>query len=50
MFVSGRSRNYAYHEFFNTRKDADPDLPQLAQAKGEFSDGYVTRTYCLLRA
>jgi tetratricopeptide (TPR) repeat protein len=27
----------AYHEFFNTWKDADPDLPQLAQAKAEFS-------------
>ena len=27
----------AYHDFFNTWKDADPDLPQLAQAKAEFS-------------
>ena len=27
----------AYHDFFNTWKDADPDLPQLAQAKMEFS-------------
>jgi serine/threonine protein kinase/tetratricopeptide (TPR) repeat protein len=27
----------AYHDFFNTWKDADPNLPQLAQAKSEFS-------------
>ena len=27
----------AYHDFFNTWKDADPTLPQLAQAKAEFS-------------
>jgi serine/threonine protein kinase len=27
----------AYHDFFNTWKDADPDLPQLAQAKAEFA-------------
>ncbi len=27
----------AYHDFFNTWKDADPTLPQLAQAKTEFS-------------
>ena len=27
----------AYHDFFNTWKDADPDLPQLVQAKAEFS-------------
>jgi eukaryotic-like serine/threonine-protein kinase len=27
----------AYHDFFTTWKDADPDLPQLAQAKAEFS-------------
>ncbi len=27
----------AYHDFFNTWKDADPNLPQLAQAKVEFS-------------
>ena len=27
----------AYHDFFNTWKDADPNLPQLAQAKAEFS-------------
>jgi hypothetical protein len=50
MFVLGRSRNYAYDDFFKTQKDADRDLPQLAQAKGEFSDGSVTKTYCLLRA
>jgi eukaryotic-like serine/threonine-protein kinase len=27
----------AYHDFFTTWKDADADLPQLAQAKAEFS-------------
>ena len=27
----------AYHDFFNTWKDADPDLPQLAKAKAEFA-------------
>jgi hypothetical protein len=27
----------AYHDFFNIWKDADPDLPQLAQGKAEFS-------------
>jgi eukaryotic-like serine/threonine-protein kinase len=27
----------AYHDFFNTWKDADPSLPQLAQAKAEFA-------------
>jgi tetratricopeptide (TPR) repeat protein len=27
----------AYHDFFNTWKDADPGLPQLAQAKAEFA-------------
>jgi hypothetical protein len=27
----------AYHDFFNTWKDADPTLPQLVQAKAEFS-------------
>jgi hypothetical protein len=27
----------AYHDFFTTWKDADPDLPQLVQAKAEFS-------------
>ena len=27
----------AYHDFFTTWKDADPDLPQLTQAKAEFS-------------
>ncbi len=26
----------AYHYFFNTLKDADPDLPKLAPAKAEF--------------
>ena len=30
-------RMQAYHDFFNTWKDADPDLPQLAQAKAEFA-------------
>jgi eukaryotic-like serine/threonine-protein kinase len=27
----------AYHNFFTSWKDADPDLPQLVQAKAEFS-------------
>jgi hypothetical protein len=27
----------AYHDFFNTWKNADPNLPQLAQAKAELS-------------
>ncbi len=27
----------AYHDFFTTWKDADPNLPQLTQAKAEFS-------------
>jgi eukaryotic-like serine/threonine-protein kinase len=27
----------AYHDFFTTWKDADPDLPQRTQAKAEFS-------------
>jgi hypothetical protein len=27
----------AYHDFFAAWKDADPDLPQLVQAKAEFS-------------
>jgi hypothetical protein len=31
------SAKQAYHDFFNTWKDADPNLPQLAQAKAEFS-------------
>ncbi len=26
----------AYQDFFQTWKDADPDLPQLVQAKAEF--------------
>ena len=27
----------AYRDLFTTWKDADPDLPQLVQAKAEFS-------------